>query len=151
LLEQGERVAQVPHGHPDRLGHGIHMSSLPKPVASVPVPSLEDIRPRPVKAGLPSDAIGLNAVITDAVIGHFGSVKAAALTLTVDPSLMMREFRDGKFGRLDAVDDAAKAAIAHALIDAFGPLVTPEARARKAVREIRRWLDDLDQYLEHAS
>ncbi len=121
---------------------------------SVPVRSLDTIRPTPAKAVLSSDPIGLTVidVTTEAVLAHYGGVKQAAYALGhVDPSLMMREFKDGKFGRLRLCDEHATAAIAVAMDKAFGKLTTPEARARQMVREIRQRLDELSQYLEHAS
>lgn len=124
--------------------------SVAEPCRSDPVRELDSIRPEPVKAGLRSDPIGLNRVMTEAVIAHYGSVKAAAITLDVDPSLMMREFKEGKFGRLDKVDEATKAAIASALSEAFGTLTSPQARARKTIRDIRRLIDELDRYVEVA-
>jgi hypothetical protein len=43
-------------------------------------------------------------VLAEAVVWHYGSVKAAAITLNVDPSLLMREFRAGTISRLDRVE-----------------------------------------------
>lgn len=122
---------------------------------SDPVLELDRIRPTAAKAGLRSDVIGLNRVMTDAVIGHYGSVKAAAFSLgeglgqaPLDPSLMMREFKDGKFGRLDKADADTKAAIAEAFTDAYGRLSSPHARVRESIRSIRRQCDEVEQFIE---
>lgn len=129
--------------------------TMTQSLQSDPVRELDSIRPAQAKAGLRSDGIGLNRVIAEAVIAHYGSVKAAAFSLgegahlpALDPSLMMREFKEGKFGRLNAADGETKAAIARAMTDTFGTLTTPKARVRDAVRTIRRHCDEIDQYLE---
>ncbi len=127
---------------------------------SLPVRSLDSIRPTQAKAVLSSDHIGLTVVdvTIDALLTHYGGVKQMAYALgegakqpALDPSLMSREFREGKFGRLRHCDEMANAAVAVAMEKAFGKLTTPEARARQTVREIRQRLDELAQYLEHAS
>lgn len=121
-------------------------SSVPAPGASVPVRSLDDVRPAPAKARLASDRIGpaFASVLKAAIISHYGSVKAAAFALHVDASLMQREFDAGKFGRLDQADDAgaAKAAIARAVYDAFRD-DDPQAHVRRVIREIRQRIDEL--------
>lgn len=127
---------------------------------SLPVRSLDSIRPTPAKAVLPSDHIGLTVVdvTIDALLAHYGGVKQMAYALgegagqlPLDPSLMMREFKDGKLGRLRHCDETALASVTVAMDRAFGKLTTPEARARQMVREIRQRLDELAQYLEMAS
>jgi hypothetical protein len=123
------------------------------------VGSLDNIRPTQVKAGLhptfqsdsvrTSDGLGLGDVIRDAVLKHYGSVKAAAISLgNVDPSLMQREFEAGKFGRLNEADAAAKAAISEALYQVFGRLEDPKACARRAIREIEERVNTLRQFVE---
>lgn len=115
---------------------------------SLPVRTTDGLGPGQAKAGLRSDRIGLSliAVTKDAVIRHYGSVKAAAISLSVDPSLMMREFDAGKFHRLDKADDETKAAIAQALSEAFGA-GDPKARVQRLIREGRRVLDELAEAL----
>jgi predicted metallopeptidase len=76
-------------------------------------------------------------VVKDAVIRHYGSVKAAAISLGVDPSLMMREFEAGKFGRLEAADDAVKAAVAKRLHEAYSPAgESAQDRARRVIPQL---------------
>jgi hypothetical protein len=122
---------------------------------------LDDIRPATAKAGLhrtgeseavgSSDPLGLGDVIKHAALQHFGSVKALAITLDVDPSLMQREFADGKFGRLFArIDTTAQAAIADALARAYGPLLNPKDRARRLIHAIEGNLAELKQFIEVA-
>lgn len=130
--------------------------SVKGPVQSQQVLNLDSVRPRPAKAGAPSDQAGpaqdrigpsLGHVVREAVTKHYGSVKAAALALDVDASLMQREFEAGKLGRLDG-DADAKAAVSSALYEAYGRLDDPKARARRSVREMRALLDEFDQFLD---
>lgn len=134
-------------------------STLPKAEPSSPVRSLDSIRPEMAKAGLhrtgesepvgSSDGVGFDDVIRKAVVQHYGSVKAAAISLKVDPSLMQREFEAGKFARLNEADPTAKAAIADALFETFGHLEDPAARVRRSIRDARRALDEVEQHLEY--
>ncbi len=129
--------------------------SLTSAEASQPVRSMDGLRPEMVKAGLDrtagsggvwaSDPIGL--VVEQAVIAHYGSVKAAAYALKVDPSLMQRELKAGKLGRLDDAEDApmVKSVVAAALANAYGQPVTPDARKRHLIHVMRAALDELDQ------
>lgn len=126
---------------------------------SLPVGSLDNLRPTQAKAGLhpthqsemvrSSDGIGLGDVIVGAVLKHYGSVKAAAISLRVDPSLMQREFDAGKFARLNEADADAKAAIADALYQTFGRLEDPKARVQRRMREAVECLKDIEAYLEY--
>lgn len=120
---------------------------------SDPVPSLDDVRLHPAKAGLRRDQVGpsICTVMADAVIEHFGgSVKEAAFALNVDRSLMMREFKSGDFHRIDALDDVAKAAIFAAVHEAYGPLTTLAARARHLFQQRSRIDAEIEQLMFHA-
>lgn len=101
------------------------------------------------KAVLSSDRVGLpfRQVQGDAVVRFYGSVKAAAFALgEVDPSLMQREFREGKFARFDEhANEAAKAFVANALAEAFGTLQTREARIQQLRRAIEDQLNEMTQ------
>lgn len=127
---------------------------------SDPVGSLENSGPGQAKAGLRTDQTRpapdpfgptFGATMKDAVIAHYGSVKEAAYALgQVDPSLLMRELGDGKFGRFDKhADEGAKAAVVGVLNEAFGKLSTPKEAALDAVRGARKHLDTIAQALEH--
>ena len=112
------------------------------------VGSFDHIRPRPLKVML--DDTRFSLTVRDALLKHYGSVKAMAYALgRVDPSLMQREFEAGKLARVDTYTDAsAKAAIATALAERYTELSTPKARARQRIREARAILDELDQVME---
>lgn len=131
-------------------------STLRQSRSSDPVRDLENFRPEAIKAGRyptsQSDPVGsadslgpaIGEVAAEAVVAHYGSVKAAAIDLkNVDPTLMMRELRAGKLGRLDDADDqTVKAAVFQALHKAF-PASDPKARALQIVRDCQRRLEQL--------
>lgn len=114
---------------------------------SDPVLSLDEIRPAMAKAVRSSDR-SFCRVMREAIIGYYGSVKAAAYALgQVDPSLMSREFADGKFGRFDEHADAeAKGAVGAAIRLAFPPC-DPREEARRLIREARARLDELAEVI----
>lgn len=123
------------------------------------VGSLDTVRPSAARAGLhpthrsdlvrSSDGLGLEDVIQAALLKHYGSVKAAAISLNnVDPSLMQRELEAGKIARVNEADAAAKAAIAAAIYRVFGRLEDPKACARRSIRDIEERLGTLKQFVE---
>jgi hypothetical protein len=131
---------------------------------SDPVRKLDRIRPDAAKASLrtsaASDAVGssdrsgltIGAVVADAVVDFYGSVKAASFALgengrQVDPSLMMRDFRRGNLARLERADAEAKGFVSDALRKMFG-CSDPKERARAAIRRARRELDELAELTE---
>jgi hypothetical protein len=123
--------------------------------ASDPVRSLDNIGPAsdqigPKQAKAELRGLPFHQVMTDAAIRYYGSVKAMAYALgKVDPSLMMRELKDGKFARFDEhADEPAKAFVAAALVDAYGPLTEPQARIRQLTRNVRAELDEIDSLSE---
>jgi hypothetical protein len=98
----------------------------------------------PVQPG-PSAGRAWSAATKDALIRHFGSLKAAAISMgNYDPSQLTRDLDTGKFKseRLDLCDDAAKAFISTAVADALADR-DPKARVRRLIRESRRLLDEL--------
>lgn len=102
--------------------------------------------PSPVCDGqLPS--IAMTAVVKDALLRHYGSLKAAALSLQMDQGQLTRELQSGdfKFAKLER-DPAAKAVIAQALYEAFGQ-DTPRLRVLRLIREARRVFDELAEVM----
>lgn len=135
-------------------------SDMPNTLAersrSMPLKSLDDVELRPAKAGLTGQArsIALTTVVKDALQRHYGSLKAAAISMgQMDQGQLTRELETGKFRfeRLELCDDEAKAFIAGALYEAFGQLTDPRARGRHLVREMRQRLEEFEQLLEHVS
>jgi len=119
-------------------------------------PASDQIGPKQLKASLPSDrTVGLpfNQVQAEAIVRFYGSVKATAYALSedpvhkpLDPSLMQREFKDGKFARFDERADLdAKAYVANALAEAFGTLGSREARVQQLKRTIEDSVNEMAQ------
>jgi hypothetical protein len=122
----------------------------------MPLKSIDDVELHPAKAALrgQSRSIALTSVVKDALQRHYGSLKAAAISMgQMDQGQLTRELETGKFRfeRLELCDDEAKAFIAAALYEVFGQLDDPKVRARRLMREMRQRLDEFEQYLEHVS
>ncbi len=113
------------------------------------VNSLDDVRPKAARAALPVNRSqrAMTAVVKDALVGHYGSFKAAAYAMgEMDEGQLSRELENGKFKfeRLDLCDDDAKQAVTKALHDAYGS-TDPQARVRRLIRTLRAGLDELDE------
>lgn len=123
-------------------------STLPKPTQSQEVSGLDAVRPRMAKAVTPSHT-ELRRVIALA-LERIGPLKAAAEDMGIDRAQMYRQLQNGHLTieRLEALGPAFGAELGRMLLDAFGPLSTPQARARQDIREMRRLLDELDQAVE---
>lgn len=121
--------------------------SITPPPSSVPVPSLDVGRPRMATAVHrgPLHGRAWSLATKDALIRHFGSLKAAAFAMgEYDPAQLSRDLTDGKFKseRLDLCDEEAKAFISTAVADTLASR-DPKARVRRLIREGRRILDEL--------
>ncbi len=132
-------------------------NSLNAALTSGPVSSLDHVRTSMAKvsdpAGRASDSIGPGWVtqVIDALVRHYGSVKAMAISLRTDPSLCMREFKAGNFRLLERADGEALAAFAGAVHDQFGQLRNPRAQGKFLIAQLRSVVDQIDQLLEHLS
>jgi hypothetical protein len=93
----------------------------------------------------------LTAVVKDALLRHYGSLKAAAITMgEMDQGQLTRELDSGKLNlaRLELLDDAGKAEVAKRLHEAFmAALESPQAHAQRVIREARQKLDELADYV----
>lgn len=109
--------------------------------------ALDHVRPTMAKAVRSSDQ-ALCQVMREAIVDYYGSVQEAAFHLgEVDPSLMQREFKDGKFKRFDEhADAAAKAHVGEAVRKAFPP-ADPRAEAMRLLRELRARIDELAEVI----
>ena len=122
--------------------------TMRQPSPSSPVKSIDDVRPRQAKAtlGSQSKSIRLTAIVKDALQLHYGSLKAAALSMTphMDQGQLTRELQTGDFKleKLDRLDETGKAFISKALHEAYGN-PDPKAIARRLIREARARLDEL--------
>lgn len=112
------------------------------------VPGLDGVRPRMAKAVTPSHT-ALRRVIASA-LERVGPLKAAAADMGIDRAQMYRQLQNGHLTieRLEALGPEFGAELGRMLLDAFGPLSTPQARARQDIREIQRLLNEVEQALE---
>jgi transposase-like protein len=126
-------------------------SSLPKSERSQEVNGLDDVRPRMAKA-VTAGHTELRRVIALA-LERVGPLKSAAADMGIDRAQMYRQLQNGHLTieRLEALGPAFGAELGRMLLDAFGPLSTPEARARQNLRDVRRLLDEVEQLLEHVA
>jgi hypothetical protein len=102
-----------------------------------------------VDAACQAQSIALTAVVKDALLRHYGSFKAAAISMgEMDQGQLTRDLDTGKFKleRLELCDDQAKAFISAALYEAFGN-ADPKARVLRLIREGRRILDELSEVI----
>lgn len=126
--------------------------SIAKRVQSAPVKSLDSICLNPAKASLPVNRgqRAMTAVVKDALLRHFGSLKAAAISMSnMDEGQLSRELESGKFKfeRLDVCEDAAKAAVTAALYDAFGQ-TDPRSQIRRDFADLENRLRELRERTE---
>lgn len=114
------------------------------------VNSLDSVRPSPAKAGLRRQAssIALIALVREALIRHYGSLKAAAISLSMDPGQLTRELQTGdfKFEKLERADDEAKAFLAQAMQEVY--VFDPRSQALRMLREARRAIDEAMEHIQ---
>ena len=124
-------------------------ASVQKPLPPMEVHSLDGVRTKSAKASLPSPSLSIAscAVVKDALQRHYGSLKAAAITLHYDPSQLTRDLDQGQFKiqRLDR-DEEARAFVVTALHEAFGD-ADPKAQMRRALREARSRIDEVMEHI----
>jgi transposase-like protein len=126
-------------------------ASVKASAQSQEVSDLDGVRPRMAKAVTPSHT-ELRRVIAQA-LERVGPLKAAAEEMGIDRAQMYRQLQNGHLTieRLEALGPAFGAELGRMLLDAFGPLATPEARARQNLRDVRRLLDEVEQLLEYVA
>jgi hypothetical protein len=92
-------------------------------------------------------SIAMTQIVKDALLRHYGTLKAAAITMgDMDQAQLTRDLDSGKFKfeRLEMCDLLAKAAVCRALDEHFGN-TGPKARVKQLIRKIRRDLEELDE------
>ena len=126
-------------------------STVAKPERSQEVASLDGVRPRMAKAVTPSHT-ELRRVIALA-LERTGPLKAAAAEMGIDRAQMYRQLQNGHLTieRLEALGPEFGAELGRMLLDAFGPLSTPQARMRQNLRDVQRLLSEVEQFLEMVS
>lgn len=101
-----------------------------------------------------SSPFALTAIVRDALLRSYGSLKAAAITMgEMDQAQLTRELDSGKLNlaRLELLDDAGKAELSRQLIQVFGAqLEDPKARARRLCDEMTMLVNELRQFIEAA-
>jgi hypothetical protein len=122
--------------------------SVRSAVDQPPVKSLDDVRidrTKQLKVGQ-SPSMSTAGVVKDALEGHYGSLKAAACSMTppMDLGQLSRELKSGDFKleKLDRLDDDGKSAVARAFREAYDDR-DPKSEARRLIREARQRLDAL--------
>lgn len=118
--------------------------TMPQDARGALVNSIDGVRPKAVKASLPSQSlsIAMTAVVKHALLRHYGALKCAAISLRMDEGQLSRELSSGDFkiNKLDR-DEDARAFVANALHEAFGQ-TDPKATARRKLREARSAIDE---------
>ncbi len=115
------------------------------PMAVQPVDRAEP-RSTPTGYGGQVQSIAMSMIVKDALLRHYGSFKAAAISMgEMDQGQLCRDLDSGKFKfeRLELCDLDAKAAVCRALAEAFSH-TDPKTRRRLAMRNLRRAVDELD-------
>lgn len=125
---------------------------VPQLYPSTPSQMLDSLRPAPAKAVLAVNdgQSEFRPLITEA-IRRVSSQKAAAIDMGIDPAQLTRQLQNGHLTveRLEKLGPEYAAEFGRLLLEQYGPLSTPQARAKAAIREVRRLIDELDQVLEH--
>lgn len=103
----------------------------------------------PLKVGIGSEGLGLGSVVFDALVAHFGSVKALAIELgEADPSQVRAELKAGDFRRFDKHAKAdARVVVADALNSAYGALRNADADAEHAIAQMFLLVQRVAQYI----
>jgi len=127
-------------------------ATLKQPSLTTPDKSLVSVRPSMAKATIPDNAVldALSSVVKDAAKSSHGKQGAAAAVLGKDEGNFARDVSAGR----TTLTDMAKlgpeflATFGASLLETYGPLATPKARARQRLKDIRTAADELDQLLE---
>lgn len=116
---------------------------------------LDGLRPQMVKAELhdQSLSIEMSGVVRDALIRHFGSLKAAAIEMDIDPAQLTRELEAGKLNlaRLSKCGAAFMLKFGQLMVEHAQPLTSPVAQGFKDLNEMERRIQSIRQLLEHCA
>jgi hypothetical protein len=125
------------------------VKSVPTSIPAGTVQRVDTDGPRSTTDGYAGQprSIAMTQIVKDALLRHYGTLKAAAITMgDMDQAQLTRDLDSGKFKfeRLELCDLAAKAAVCRALDEHFGN-AGPKARVKQLIRKIRRDLEELDE------
>jgi hypothetical protein len=113
---------------------------------------LANVRPVPAKAEHRAQvgASALRELAFEAIRRTHGKALVAADVVGISESQLGRLVNDGdlKLKQLEALGPETLAVLGRELLDTYGPLATPKARAKARIRDARAILDELDQVLE---
>lgn len=120
--------------------------------ASDPVRLPETFGRDPLKVGIDrnlSEPIGIGSAVFDALVAHYGSVKALAIELgEADPSQARAEIKAGDFRRFDKhAKPDARAVLATAIHNAYGVLRSPEDEMDYGIAQVFAFLQAFAQYV----
>jgi len=84
------------------------------------------------------------------VIRSAGKLESTADDMGVDRAQLYRQMENGHLTveRLEALDPVDYVRLGRELLEIYGPLVTPKARAKQRLRESHAALDEIEQLLE---
>lgn len=126
--------------------------SIASSSAATPRESLADIRATDHKPAVrPQEAASpLREVAKDA-IRRIGKQSAAASDIGIHEGRLAHKLSDGtiSLGELERLGPHYAAEFGRQLLERFGPLSTPHARARQLLREMGRMQDELSQLIDH--
>lgn len=109
-------------------------------------------RPTPAKVTVPDKhpSDRLSGVVMESVKRAYGKQGAAAAQLGKDEGNFSRDLKAGRItiGQLDDLGSDFLAALGAELTSQFGALSSPADHTRRAIREIRARLDEIEQFLE---
>jgi hypothetical protein len=126
-------------------------SSLTDTPSSSPDKRLVTVRPTMLKANNDPQH-GLSAVVSDATKRSYGKQGAAAAQLGKDEGNFARDLRAGRLTLrdLDALGAPFLAALGRELLERYGELQDPKARARQVCDEVQALVNELRQFIEAA-
>jgi hypothetical protein len=126
-------------------------TTLKAEAGATPRERLAGISGQPVKAALRAQlpATPVREVAKDA-IHRVSSQKAAAVDLALSEGRLSHKLTDGSLtlAQLEGLDPRVIAEFGKLLTERYAPLVTPQARIREQVRQVRRACDEIDSFLE---
>lgn len=126
-------------------------SILPKPQPAPERASLADVCGKPAKADLhPHLPAPLLREVAATAIERTDIQKEIADQIGIHRSRLTHKLKDGSLTlrQLEELGPEFFVILGQELLETFGPLATPQARARQVIRAIRAALDELDQFTE---
>lgn len=113
---------------------------------------LASVRPHMARASVQPqvDTSSLRELAAEAIRATSGKARAAAIDLGIHEASLSRQLKDGtlRLEQLERLGPELLAELGRELVEHFGPLATPKARAHQRIRDARAILDELDQVVE---